>query len=87
MPWVWHPGTVRYRIMTLPLSHEGTWAWDFTTPDGWVLVSVLDGPLADSARSGWTHVTVLLWQAADTGDGQEALTAGAIGPGGASWGG
>jgi hypothetical protein len=51
---------VKYRIMTLPLDHEDTWAWDFTVPEGWALVSVLDGPLTDSPRSGWTHVTVLL---------------------------
>jgi hypothetical protein len=55
-------GGVRYRIMTLPLTQDGTWSWDFATPDGWVLVSVLDGPLASTRQSGWDHVTVLLWQ-------------------------
>lgn len=51
---------MKYRIMTLPLTQEGTWAWDFSVPEGWALVSVLDGPLAETSRSGWTHVTVLL---------------------------
>ena len=49
-----------HRIMTLPLDRAGTWSWDFTVPEGWELVSVLDGPLASTRQSGWDHVTVLL---------------------------
>ena len=51
---------VKYRIMTLPLVRDGSWSCDFTVPAGWELVSVLDGPLASTQRSGWDHVIVLL---------------------------
>jgi hypothetical protein len=51
---------MRYRIMTVPLTQEGTWSWDFTIPDGWQLKKVLEGPSASSRTSGWDHVVVLL---------------------------
>ena len=48
--------------MTLPLTMEGTWSWDFAVPEGWALVSILSsaGDLPSTQRSGWDHVTVLL---------------------------
>ena len=60
--------------MTLPLTMEGTWSWDFAVPEGWALVSILSsaGDLPSTQRSGWDHVTVLLQ--AETSASPQRLT-------------